>query len=254
VKAIALVVILAGALSGAVAGVLAGTLLRPAQSAPRVVAEEGLQVAALERRLDALGQANRDLAERLRMLEDRPVIAPPVREVVVAAPAPEEVEREQEREALAAVRDPGGAPPENFRQSVDDALRSLREQEQREREAQRRERYEQRLDEQLAELSLELGLTQYQSGELRKVMLDINGRRDAIVNAARDQGDWVSVRDQMRELRTQTETALGQVLNPNQYEQFMSGTGNALLRGGGFPGGGDDRRGPDRRRDRPDEG
>jgi hypothetical protein len=91
-KASLLIVILAGALSGAVAGILAATLSRPTDGAARVVAEDGLQVAALERSLDDLAQQNRKLSERLRMLEDRPVIVPSVREVVTAAPEPQALE------------------------------------------------------------------------------------------------------------------------------------------------------------------
>lgn len=246
-----LVVVLVGALAGAVAGAVSATLLRPTDGAPRIVAEEGLQVAALERSLDELTRENARLGERLRMLEDRPAIAAPAREAVVAA-RPEAVELEEELQTLAAaLRDPRGDMPENFRQSVDSALRSIREEEERAREEERRERYEQRLDERLAELSVELGLTQYQSGQLRTVMLDINDKRDALMSSAREEGDWMSVRDGMRDLRSQSEASLRQVLDIRQYEQFMNGSGGALLRGGGFPGfGGDDRRGRDRNRDR----
>ncbi len=198
----------------------------PAQAPAASIAPTGAGDAALRAQLDELRTENRDLVFRVTALETRP--APSESREAVAAPV--EVAR-----ASAAATEPltaAAVPPTQLHGAVEDALRTIREQEDRDRDERRRQAELERLDRRLEDLAEQLGLAPYQTNDMRTILLAEDEQRDAMFAQARESGDFFDVRDTMRELRDQTQAKVAEVLTPAQYEKYQE-----LDRGWGFGGG-----------------
>jgi hypothetical protein len=138
----------------------------------------------------------------------------------------------------------GGESAEPFMiDTVSDALQTIRDQEDQEREEQWAARMEERNEERLEELTEELGLDGYQQGQMKQLMDDHATERDEIMDAARESGDFGSLRDAFTELREGEEATLALFLTPSQLEALeeMGGArsatgGGGFGRGGGGPG------------------
>ena len=188
--------------------------------------------------LSSLRAANEDLSMRLSELEQRPVAVQPRMPVATEASELED----DVRDMVAALQQPGTQNPglETF------VLGVLDQKEEREEEARRLRREEarvERLTRRMEELTAELGLSPYQQDEMMAILNDEAARRDTLISAMRETGDFDrrAVRESMETLRGETRMSLETVLTPEQLQQYEDSEGGR----GGF-------RGP--RGGRPDSG
>ncbi len=239
------------ALAG-VAGVAALVLVLREPSAARrgesVADASGAALADVARSVEALRAEVRALRERQERLdlrvadvEARPDPAPaPAREVVAAGPPPEKVE--QALEMVAAIQDPSKGAAPGLESFVLDVLQEKEQRERTEREERRRTAVQDALQERVAELATELGLSPYQSQELSGILSDEATRRDALFAELRDTGVWDrrTMRDSMVKLREETTGALQTVLTPEQLARYreLEDRPPFFGGGGGGPGGG----------------
>jgi len=236
-KSMILIALLAGAAAGGVAALVTGTLVQGEAEAASAVSPDDDLATELGQTLRRIEEQNDALQERLRRLETNVAMVRPERQREVAIDEePGLAESEELKELVAALRDPSAPPPPNFQENVSRALESIREQEDRDRDERREVAYQERLDDRLADLALELGLTSGQTGDLRDVYVDLSLRQREMMDAAREIGDWGSAREQMRELRDEMDQSLARVLSPSQLEQYNETSGRG--RGWGGPGGG----------------
>ncbi len=200
--------------------------------------------------VNALVQENKDLRSRLESLEsDNELIsAAPIRTVVSNDESPISIgddELNEMRMLLAQLKNPAGSMPPHFESWVKEAQDTLDKQEAEERAAQREIREAERMDERMAKYSEELGLNQFQADEMRKTLDTQTQQRNDMFSAMRggDMGGMSreEMRDQMGQIRTETNTALQNLLSPTQYEQYEGMDNNDFgggRRGGGNNGGG----------------
>jgi chromosome segregation ATPase len=230
---------LIGLVSGAAGAFVATTLLQTPPPPPPVAAAPD---ATLEADVRALTQNVGQLSERLESLEIQARLVADRREVARndEALARAGSEESQADKLAAALTASGSELPPEFQKTVKSALQQIRDQEEQERADRRREAFEQRLDERIAELALEIGLTRNQQDDLRNLFLDTDARRNEMFASMRDGGgDWSTVRDQMREMRDGIDQSLAKVLSPDQLEKFKDSDASRTLLGfGGGPGGG----------------
>lgn len=227
---------------------------RSAQRGESVADASGAALADVARSVEALAAEVRALRERQERLdlrvadvEARPDPAPaPAREVVPAGPPPEKVE--QALEMVAAIQDPSKGSAPGLESFVLDVLQEKEQRERTEREERRRTAVQDALQERVAELATELGLSPYQSQELSGILSGEATRRDALFAELRDTGVWDrrTMRDSMIKLREETDGALQTVLTPEQLARYREleerppffGGGGRGPRGPGDPAGG----------------
>ncbi len=232
----ALVGLLAG--GGAAAAVTVALAPDPAP----VVSEALDQDNDLLSRLDGLAAQNRDLTDRLARLESDSKLAAPA--AVRSAPNSAEDLAALQAELQAAldnIQSPVGLPPQKFEEMVAAATENIDARKREERAAERSAREAEQLETRLAELATELGLDQGQVGRMRDTLTDLNTKRTAFFEEARN-GDFAGGRDEIRKgmqaLTEESNIALQTFLTPSQYEQYTESQGDNGGRGGGRGGGG----------------
>ena len=231
------------AASGAIGAVVATIVAAPPPPVAAAVEQRVQPNAALEREIAALRESNKDLARRIEMLEDH--AAEPrdeTREVVVPPPSPAEEKADQELKGLAAALNNPGAPvPPQFRATVGEALKSIREDEDRERRDRAAQIAATRIEDRLNDLTQKLGLAPSQTKELRDLFTTQTAKREEIWRSVQQSGDFSNARDVAREMRESMDQGLAQILTPAQLEEYKKlDERDARFDGGfGFP-----RRGP----------
>lgn len=236
-----LVALLCGAVSGAVSGAVTISMLGPSDGKSTVVDPTANQVDSpgdFQGLARELRDGQRELSDRIGMLESRPVSA--AREAVTMdVDTTDEELLEEMRRMLASMKTPTETLDPDFVASVDVAMKQIREEEERIRREERIARDEERLEERLTSLNEKLGLDTFQSNELRNTLTDEMVRRNELM--ANADGDWGSMREGFGEIRDETREALESFLSEEQYDQYREES-RGFGRGGG--GGGD--RGGDR--------
>lgn len=238
-----LVALLCGAVSGAVSGAVTISMLGSGNGESTVVDPTATQLDSpsdFQGLARELREGQRELSDRIGMLESRPVAA--VREAVpMDVDTTDEELLEEMRRMLASMKAPAEALDPNFIASVDVAMQQIREEEERIRREERVARDAERLEERLTSLNEKLGLDNFQANELRNALTDEMIRRNELMASA--DGDWGSMREGFGEIRDETREALESFLSEEQYDQYRQES-RGFGRGGGFGGGGD--RGGDR--------
>ncbi|MCH2101180.1 MAG: hypothetical protein MK209_04605 [Planctomycetes bacterium] len=189
--------------------------------------------ASLEAAVDALELQVQSLANR------REAVAAPV----------ESVESENEAKYASAEAAPYTLEEEmRFRAYVD----NLEKQKEEERELEREERRQEQLARRVDRMAEELGLDDYQKGEMNKVLAESEQATRDYFAQMRESGEWDrdAMRTGMADLNDKTDQALGAFLTPDQldkYQESNSGFSRFFVGGrdggggrGGPPGGGRD--------------
>lgn len=129
-----------------------------------------------------------------------------------------------------------------FVDSVGQALDTIRAREDAEREAKRKEIQAQRIEDRVAKLQQELGLTNRQSSDLRTALIAQDDKREALFTSMRDgNGDPGSMRDSFRALRDETYATLQGFLTPEQFSAYQRSEESDFGRRGFDPGPGGSR-------------
>ena len=186
--------------------------------------------------LDAVRLENAALQERLAALETRLEQGLALRQAVPTSAEDASGGGEVE---LAALLNERGPLPETFVASVGTALERIRAEEEAAEEAARLQRQAERVEERLARLREDLGLSGYQESEMRTVLVEAETRRNELRDLMRESDDRQSIREGFRDLRDDSREAMELFLTPEQlaaYEESESGFGD-WRRGGGGRGG-----------------
>lgn len=233
--------ILVGLVAGVAGAMLSTLIAEPATSeGDPIVLDDN--AGDLERRFDSLQRENEALSRRLLDLEQAPPRLATERSVAPLEMTDEErAADEQLRAVVAALTNPDAPMPQEWRDSVNLALKDIRAEEDADRDEQRRIRAEDRMEERMVELSQKLGLDTYQSGQMRQILTEESLARDEMRTAIRESGDWASARDQWTGLREKTNESLSLVLTPQQVEAYQA---DQSTRWGRFGGGGNTGGGP----------
>jgi hypothetical protein len=140
------------------------------------------------------------------------------------------------RDELAALKSSarGAAGGSAFEQQVLGVLEAQERREEEERAAARREAALTRIEERVAELAGELGLSSFQSGEMLSILTDEDERREAFFGQLREGGgfDRSAIRNGMEELRDTTLAAVKGVLSGEQYERYLESSGGGFFGSG----------------------
>ena len=241
-KQTVLLALLAGAFAGAVITpvVNIATSSAPAAKAAAVVPGGGPDT-MLQTQIDELRAESRSLGDRIDMLGESLAGLDGGR-IPVAASSIDLDELAARVAALQeAVDGKKSAVPLSFRNNVAAALDSIREEEERAREQEREDARVQRLEDRLGQLASDLGLDDFQVGEMRTILNNEALLRNELMAGMRDGGDMGNMRDTMRELRDQTRESLSTVLSEEQLQKYQEqdrGFGRGGFGGGGFGGGG----------------
>jgi DNA repair exonuclease SbcCD ATPase subunit len=249
-KHVVLIAVLAGAAAGAGGAMVTTVLTMPVQpqekGASTALASDG--TSEIREQLASLREENRQLWDRVKYLEENGGTAAPTRLPAHAGPSPDlaSLERKIEELESALGGDVGTIDPASY--ATFNAFMEQREaEEQREREQQREERALERIDQRVTQLTETLGLDATQARQMRDVLRDESSRRDAMMQAIRESGEWSDAREQMRSLRDEINETVSSFLTPAQYEKYQESGGNDFGRGrggffrgadGGGPGGG----------------
>jgi hypothetical protein len=236
-----------GAIAGA-SGAAVSIALNSTDSSSNAPAVDTDDLKSMSSDVSALAQENKELRSRLERLEsDNELLsATPVRSAASNDQSPVSIgddELNEMRALLAQLKNPATSMPPHFESWVKEAQVTLDKQKAEERAAQRAERDAARMEERMAKYSAELGLNTFQADEMRKTLENQSQMRNDMFTAMRG-GDMGSMsRDEMREqfgqIRTETNTALENLLTPSQFEQYEGMDNNdGGRRGGGNNGGG----------------
>ena len=164
------------------------------------------------------------LLQRLDQLDERITLGLAAREAVTLSDpleAARSADTAEMAERVAAVLEGGkGTLPPAFVASVGQALSEIRAEEERVRDIERKERQAQRLEERLATLRDELGLSGFQVSEMRGVLVTQDDKREALRAAGRDGVDRQAMFEGYRKIQEETYTALGAVLSPEQLDGY----------------------------------
>ncbi len=208
-------------------------------------------VRTLREELDRLVAENEMLSERLRRLEDRPVPTVSTREPVEAEPDPALVRLEdQMMQLLAAMSEPDAGIPSGLAEGFRDVYEDIQEEERAERDLRRQDAREMEMSARMDRYVAELGLDDFQTNEMRVILTNQEERRRTLFDEARETGGWMTMREDMRTIRDETEGELANVLSVDQLERYEEmdrgfGFGGGPRRGGddgGTEGGGGGRR------------
>lgn len=211
---------------------------RPTASAdPRALDELRMENSALKARLGALEARLNELSSSRTPVESRSVEAAQV--------AGSRVVEGDELASQAIQVTPA------FVDSVGQALDTIRAREDAEREARRKEIQAQRIEDRVAKLQQELGLTNRQSSDLRTALIQQDDKREALFTSMREgTGDPNTMRDSFRSMRDETYATIQGFLTPEQFAAFQKseesdfgrrgfdfGPGGGRPDSGGFGGG-----------------
>jgi len=199
------------------------------EAGPRTEAREtaaespGLGSSVLSRALDDLRMENAALTQRLAMLEARLAELQSTRTPVATAGEERRAERPADDAPDAALH--SGATLDvtpAFVASVGKALDAIKAKEEAEREVKRKELQAQRIEERVARLQQELGLTNRQSSDLRTALIAQDDKREALFTSMRDGvGDPRDLRESFRVIRDETNATLQAVLTPEQFNDYV---------------------------------
>ena len=229
-----------GAVAGFAGAFSASALLGPsAASEPQEVAvasapakPDTARVESLEDELADLRTENRMLAQRVELLEQRPVAA--AREAVPAGPDPDVAQLQDQMRTLVAAFSGGDELPPNVASTFRGLVDTIEEEKQEEREQRWAEAREQEMNARIERLTNELGLDDYQSNELRVILEDERAKREQLFADARENGTWTNLREEMRTVRDEVNESLELLFTPDQLELYNE---TERRRFGGFGGG-----------------
>jgi predicted nucleic acid-binding Zn-ribbon protein len=234
-RSTALTLLIAVGASAGVAALTTGLLVDTRSSSGSSVpaaapasAASGDAAAAVAEELRGLREENVVLQQRLDDLEA--LLAQEIAgripiEAVDARMEPSEATMASTQEAAqvaALLGDGGGELPPAFVASVGQALKEIRDEEERQREIRRAEERAARIEERVTELQDELGLTSYQTGEMRVALTTLEEKRDALrqsIEAAG--GDRREMFDGFRTVYEETSAELKTILTPEQFELYQ---------------------------------
>lgn len=222
---------------GFVAGALGGTLFSPAGTDAETpllsmessagdytdtdyeqrFVELSAQNAALNASIEALRASIRDLEGR------RPAMLPP--------------EQDLGRRPLAAIENPGEPFSAEEEERFGAYLARIEQQKEDEREERRAQQRIERMERRMDRYTEELGLDAYQREQMTNVLTEMDTKMTAYWTEMRESGsfDRNDARAAMEDMRTQSETQLGQFLTTQQLETYSgmnTGFGFGRDRGG----------------------
>lgn len=221
-----------GLLGAGAVGAITATLLQPA---PAPAGETGAigrtatNAAGLEELTTELAQ----LSRRLEVLETAPPTS--VRQAAIEAPLVIDDEKLEQAVAAALSEQPGGKA--GVETLVADTLDFIRAKEEAEEELAREQRRLDAIQRNVDRLAERLELYGDQPEQLFGVLSEESARRDELRDLMRD---GQATFDDMRALRDETQTQLGQILTADQLAKYeeLNDRGGRGNRGGGGPGGG----------------
>lgn len=225
--------------SGSITGSRSATPAAAPGLTPRETASEDPESETLAAELEALRSEIEALQMRIAWLESD---ADDRREPVAVASELAEASDTESDALVAALSRPGEPLPEQLKLGVEQVLQDVRDAERAERAARRAEVLEEQTEERLTELVTELGLTPVQTDQMRDHMTAYAKKRADLMDTARENGDFMSTRESMRDLRRESYDALATILDPVQIERYRELDDDRR--------GGRDRRGRDREEDR----
>lgn len=200
------------------------------------------------REIVELRRTNVALAERLSALEARLSDASSTRTPatpVVAESTSVATRAASDSPGAAALLDPSFEVTPTFVASVGQALDTIKAREDAEREAKRKEIQAQRVEERVAKLQQDLGLSSRQATDLRTALIAQDDKREALYSSVRDGlADPRDMRDSFRQLHEETSQTVQGILTPEQFEGYVKSEDDFGRRGppdwgGGRPPGGD---------------
>lgn len=235
-----------GITGGAIGGLVATTSGAASHSADLGATVE---VAQLRDTVDELRSLNEVLKQRMDLLENRPVVSDtPARVNADETKAGTEDLAPELQDLVASLRSKDQRLPDTMVEEISQVIADIKAKEDAQRKEDQKKRDAERLEERLTEMAKELGLSPFQVNEMRKVLTDLEAKRDAMRDAMRDgpNGDWEKMRTAMEQLRTDTKTELSRFLNGDQLQKYddeyanrgFGGRGNRGPGGGGNGGGG----------------
>jgi len=235
-------------LGGFAAGTVGGMLFSPAAGDPSnepllASAEGGSESGELNDKYRALEARNASLEATVEQLELQVQSLANRREAVVS---PEAVEVPDDSSKYASAEAVPYTLEEEMRFRA--FVENLEQQKEEERELEREQRRQEQLVRRVDRMAEELGLDDYQKGEMVRVLGESEQATRDYFAQMRESGDWDrdAMRAGMADLNEKTNQALGAFLNPDQLTKYQeSNTGfNRFFGGGGR--GGDSARGEKR--------
>jgi prefoldin subunit 5 len=188
----------------------------------------------LSHELDELRMENTALSQRLAALEARLAELQSTRTPVATARDESHAEPLVDDAPDAALH-PGATLDVSpaFVASVGKALDAIKAKEESERETKRKELQAQRIEERVAKLQQELGLSNHQATDLRTALIAQDDKREALFNSMRDGvGDPRDLRESFRTIREETNTTLQTVLTTDQFNGFLQREDSDFFRRG----------------------
>ncbi len=129
--------------------------------------------------------------------------------------------------------------PEQFEAWVQRASESLAAKRKAEKDQERSIREGERVEEQIAKLTTDLGLDQHQQSEFRRHLQDSSTKRRDLFQAMRDGGtDRSTMREAMGKQREENDADLRTFLNEDQFTSYKASNSGGFGRGGRNNGGG----------------
>lgn len=195
----------------------------PAEREPALAAEGPSAPARPLAELEELRRGQTELLQRLAALELRLEELASARTAVAPERAPEEAWGDAPG-AIAGRPSPVEALELSpaFVASVEAALDRIQKAEEAEREKTRKELQAQRIEERVARLQQELGLTQRQASDVRSLLLAQDEKREALFAGLREgTGDPGAAREGFRALREDALAELERILTPDQYATYL---------------------------------
>ena len=244
-------IVLTAIVAGAAAGMGTNVLMAPTEpDTADTSAVTPQKFDALKRELAVLEDEQMVIQQRLQSLQLE-VLSASSRDPVDSRPQPilaglDDMVQLQRDVAdlnlkLASVEGEGGPL---LIEQVNSALESIRDEEDQKRREDREDREEQRREELLERLTEELGLDNYQQGQMGNLMTNMDTKRDEILQGARESGGWDGMRESFTAMRDEAMTSMGNFLTPSQLTSLeeMGGTRSLFGRSGfdrgrGGPGG-----------------
>lgn len=202
----------------------------PGAGQPSAASAVDSRIGELERQVQTLHASLTTLQRELEARGRTPMAPPPS----PGAPGPAGMPPEPLAEAFA------GADLGSFVDSRLEAVLEARDEAERKAREERAARARvEWLDARMQRLAAELGLTEFQSGEMRRILGESEAKRDELFRTMRESGEFdrESVATAMRNLRSETEAELQIVLTPDQMERYreLGASFGGQFRGG--PGG-----------------
>lgn len=229
-------------LGGFAAGTVGGMLFSPSTADPSnepllAAAEGGGDSSELVDKYRSLEARNASLEATVESLELQ-VQSLANRREAIASPAEVSVPENDTKYASAEAVPYTLEEEMRFRAYVDNLEKQKEEERQLEREERRQEQLVRRVD----RMAEEMGLDDYQKGEMVKVLAESEQATRDYFAKMRESGDWDrdAMRAGMADLNEKTNQALGAFLNADQMTKYQeSNTGFNRFFGGGGRGGGD---------------